>query len=113
MMNKKKTAEYTPELRSFAMTLIFYSAKANRYVRKTFDLNLPHPAVLRKWYSSISGEPGFTAEVLTALNAKVLRAKTQNEEVVCGLVLDEMAIRKHVEWDGKKFQGICRLWYKC
>lgn len=109
MLEKNKKTVYTPELRSFAMTLSFYSAKAYRFVRKTFDLNLPHPSVLRKWYSSISGEPGFTEEVLTALRAKVLKAKAHKEEVVCGLQLDEMAIKKHVEWDGKKFRGFVDL----
>ena len=25
--------------------------------------------------------------------------------MICSLMLDEMAIRKHVSWDGKKFRG--------
>ena len=41
----------TPQLRAFAITLQFYSKKAYDYVRKTFNLALPHPRVLRTWYS--------------------------------------------------------------
>ncbi len=51
---------YPLELRSFAMTLKFYSTKAYNYVRKSFDLGLPHPTVIQSWYSSMNGEPGFT-----------------------------------------------------
>ena len=40
-------------------------------------------------YSSMNGEPGFTKDALTA---KVLAAKRDNEEVVCALMFDEMAI---------------------
>jgi hypothetical protein len=57
----------------------------------------------------MNGEPGFTKDALTALKAKVLAAKRDNQEVVCALMLDEMAIRKHVEWDGKQFRGYVDL----
>ena len=106
---KKNPGAYPPELRSFAMTLKFYSAKAYNYVRKSFDLGLPCAFVIRSWYSSMDGEPGFTKDAMTALKAKVLAAKRDGQEVVCVLMLDEMAIRKHVEWDGKRFHGFVDL----
>ncbi|CAB3987619.1 DNA transposase THAP9, partial [Paramuricea clavata] len=106
---KKNLGAYPPELRSFALTLKFYSTKAYNYVRKSFDLGLPHVNVIRSWYSSMNDEPGFTKDALTALKAKVLAAKRDNQEVVCTLMLDEMAIRKHVEWDGKQFRGYVDL----
>ena len=52
--------KYTSALRQFALTLNFYSSKAYKYVRNTFDLALPHPTVIQNWYRSIEGEPGFT-----------------------------------------------------
>jgi hypothetical protein len=52
--------KYPPELRSFALTLRFYSAKAYNHVRKTFALALPHPATIPQWYSSVDGKPSFT-----------------------------------------------------
>ena len=106
---KKNPGAYPPELRSFAMTLKFYSAKAYNYVRESFNLGLPCASVIRSWYSSMNGEPGFTKDAMTALKAKVLAAKRDGQEVVCALMLDEMAIRKHVEWDGKKFRGFVDL----
>ncbi|CAB3989247.1 Hypothetical predicted protein [Paramuricea clavata] len=59
--------------------------------------------------SSTNGDPGFTKDALTALKAKVIAAKRDNHEVVCALMLDEMAIRKHVEWDGKQFRSYVDL----
>ena len=41
---------YSPELRSFALTLHFYSPHAYRYVRRMFDTCLPHPRTLEKWF---------------------------------------------------------------
>ena len=47
---KKNPGAYPKELRTFAMTLKFYSAKAYKYVRESFDLGLPHPSVISSWY---------------------------------------------------------------
>ena len=107
---KKNAGAYPLELRTFAMTLKFYSAKAYKYVRKSFDLGLPHPSVISSWYNVMNGEPGFTKEALTALKAKVLAGKRDGgQQVVCSLMLDEMSIRKHVQWDGKKYLGFVDL----
>ncbi len=106
---KKNAGAYPKELRSFAMTLKFYSAKAYKYVRNSFDLGLPHPLVISSWYNAMDGEPGFTKEALTALKAKVLAAKRDGQKVICALMLDEMSIRKHVQWDGKKYHGFVDL----
>ncbi len=81
----------------------------DNYVRKSFDLGLPHPTVIRSWYSSMNGEPGFTQNAMAALKAKVLAARRDNQEVVWALMLDEMSIRKHGEWDGKQFRGYVDL----
>ncbi len=106
-MNSKsgKGCKYSPELKSFALTLQFYSSKAYEFVRKTFDLALPHQVQVRKWYSKIPAEPGFTEPTFQALKFKVEEAQKNGQKVICSLMLDEMAIRKHVSWDGKKFRG--------
>ena len=106
---KKNPGAYPPELRAFAMTLKFYSTKAYNYVRDSFDLGLPHVSVIRRWCNSVNGDPGFTQDALTAMKAKVLAAKRDGQEVVCSLMLDEMSIRKHVEWDGKRHRGFVDL----
>jgi hypothetical protein len=57
----------------------------------------------------MNGEPGFTKHALTALKAKIIAAKRDNQEVVCAIMLNEIVIRKHVEWDGKQFRGYIDL----
>jgi len=97
---------YPAELRAFALTLQFYSTKAYNYVRQSFNLALPHPGVIRRWYQSIDGQPGFTSEAFSALEARVRKVTDEGQgKVICSLMLDEMAIRKHVQWDGSKFSG--------
>ena len=59
-VKKGKGRKYSPLLRSFALTLQFYSTKAYNFVRRTFNLALPHQRQIRKWYSHIPAEPGFT-----------------------------------------------------
>ena len=97
---------YPPELKSFALTLQFYSSKGYKFVRKTFNLALPHQSQIRKWYSVVPAEPGFTELAFNALKQK---AEIDINETVCSLMLDEMAIKKHVSWDGKKYRGYVDL----
>lgn len=94
--------KYGECLRSFALTLNFFSPRAYCFVRDYFNKILPHPKTLSKWYSSISGQPGFTTE---ALNMLRLKAESSETPIFCSLVMDEIAIRKHIEWDGKCFHG--------
>jgi len=61
---------YSPELRTFALTLHFYSPHAYRYVRKMFNTCLPHPRTIERWYSSMDGGPGFTDAAFCALRAR-------------------------------------------
>jgi hypothetical protein len=104
--NSGKGCKYSPELKAFAITLQFYSAKAYDFVRKTFNLALPHPVQIRKWYSKVPAEPGFTEPAFQALSQ---RLKSSGKKVICSLMIDEMAIKKHVSWDGKKFRGYVDL----
>ena len=100
---------YTPELKSFALTLQFYSSKAYSFLRKTFNLALPSQSQIRRWYSKIPADPGFTEPAFNALKLKAEEAKENGKEVLCSLMLDEMSIKKHVSWDGHKYQGYVDL----
>ena len=53
----------------------------------------------------MNGEPGFSEEVFLALSAKVKKEAEDNSKVVCSLLMDEMSIKKHLEWDGQRFRG--------
>ncbi|KAI5633926.1 transposase protein domain-containing protein [Phthorimaea operculella] len=94
--------EYSPELRTFALTLYFYSPKAYCYIRSSFNTCLPHPTTIRKWYQCINATPGFTTEAFKVLEQKV---KSTENKVLCNLVLDEMSIRQLKEYDGNSVQG--------
>ncbi|GFN80520.1 THAP domain containing 9 [Plakobranchus ocellatus] len=103
--NYKSRATYSEELKAFAMTLHFYSAKAYDYVRETFDLALPHPRQLRSWYSDVDGDPGFTRSAFEALRLQTEKDETAGKKTLCCLMLDEMALRKHVEFLNGKYHG--------
>lgn len=87
--------KYPPALRSFAMTLHFYSPKAYGFIRRKFCIKAsPDPSTLRSWYSSIDGDPGFTSESFDYLALKVEQARKHNKKVLVSLMLDEMSIKK-------------------
>ena len=91
------------------LTLHFYSAKAYSFVRKAFDLVLPHPATIRTWYSHISADPGFTKPAFSALACHAQNRMVEGKETLCALMLDEVAIRKHVEYAAGRFHGYVDL----
>lgn len=107
-MKRKKGSrkKYSAELRAFALTLNFYSSKAYKYIRKTFKNFLPDLSTIRKWYSVLDGRPGFTREVFDALKCKVCKTKTP---IFCNLVVDEIAIRQGIVYDGKRYYGLVDL----
>lgn len=95
----------TPELRSFALTLNFYSSSAYNYVRKKFNKCLPHPSTLRKWYTVVDGSPGITKESLVAIELKNDEMKSRGKNLICAMMLDEMCIKEDIHFNGKKNQG--------
>jgi hypothetical protein len=98
--NLKKKGQYSPEIRSFALTLHFYSPKAYNYVRKHWNKLLPHPSTLRQWYRVVDGSPGFTKE---AFDAIALRATSK--PVIINLVVDEMSIKEANVFFDNEFHG--------
>ena len=91
---KSKGKKYSDELIAFALTLQFYSTKAYEYVRDTFHLALPSQSNIRRRYSKIPADPGFTEPAFAELKQKVEDAKNVGKQVICSLMLDEMAIKK-------------------
>jgi len=89
-------------MRSFALTLQFYFAKAYMFVRKTFKNLLPHPATLKMWYSVVNEEPGFTKEAFEVIQSRVSQS---SKPVVCNICIDELVIRKQISYLNGKFYG--------
>ena len=100
-----KGKKYAADIVAFALTLQFYSSKAYDYVRDTFKLALPSQQDLRRRYSKIIAEPGFTEPAFVELEKKVEDAKSEGKKVICSLMLDEMSIKKDVCFDGERFRG--------
>ena len=60
---------YSEDLKSFAVTLHFYSSQAFNFLRRT--LHLPHPDTIRRWASSCGVEPGFLKDVVHSLQLQL------------------------------------------
>lgn len=75
--------KYSAELRTFALTLNFYSTITYKYVRKTFQTCLPSIKTNSKWYQTVDGKPGFTKEAFIALKHKSSQCK---DELICTLI---------------------------
>lgn len=103
----RRFEKYSANVRLFCLTLHFYSPKAYEYVRKFFNLNLPHIRTIRNWISSIDGSPGFTESALSALKQKSDVAKEEGEPLNVCLIHDDMSIRQHSQWSSgeEKFLG--------
>lgn len=95
----RRENQYCPRLRTFALTLHFYSPKGYKYVRSVFNNNLPSVSTIRKWYSTINGKPGFSNEAFTAIKCKSLETNRNGKELLVCLVYDEMAIRVREDYD--------------
>ncbi|GFS26769.1 THAP domain-containing protein 9 [Elysia marginata] len=93
---------YSEEVKSFAVTLHFYSAQAYDFLRKF--LTLPDVSTIRRWSSSIGCEPGFLSDALDHI-AKKKESNLQMADVC--IMFDSMAIKKEIVFDNKtgKYSG--------
>lgn len=101
-MHGRKFKKYSENVRLFCLTIHFYSPKAYEYLRATFLKKLPSTRTIRSWYSSIDSSPGFTEPAFDALRQKVEEAKANKKELLLGLIMDEMSIRQHSQFDRNK-----------
>lgn len=101
--------QYPESVRSFAITLNFYSPRAYEYVRQKFDNHLPCQSTIRNWYSNSSadGEPGFCKQSFVTLTKLAEEQRSNGKQLIVSLIFDEMSIRKQLHWNDsqKKFLG--------
>lgn len=102
---------YSSTIRTFALTLHFYSPKAYRYVRDYFDKHLPTISTIRNWYSSINGSPGFSEDALSIIQKKANIANHNGNELLVCLMFDEINIRKHLQFDRTKKKTVGYITY--
>lgn len=103
--NISRTAEYDEELKELALTIHFYSPRSYNYIKDKFDLCLPHVNTLRKCYSCLDCEPGFTKESFNTISEIAKKGP-----IFANLTFDEMKIRDEPEIIGKKHYGYVIIW---
>lgn len=96
--------QYGIPIRKFALTLFAHSPKAYKYVREKFSNTLPHPRTMKKWYSQsdCNGEVGILPEALKTLQNASAELAKNGKTLLASLAFDEMAIRRHIQYDHQK-----------
>lgn len=74
---------------------------------------LPHPRTLSKWFleSDCNGEPGVLIEAVKTLKSAASQLKKDGKQLVGTLMFDEMAIRRHVQYDDQRKQFLGFMHY--
>lgn len=79
----KRNSRISDDLRSFAMTLHFYSAKAYQFVCDSLSLWKNTIKAIRSWYSSIHADPGFTAASFSLQGRPMWKEERTTRRYVC------------------------------
>lgn len=106
---KRKTQSYSEVIRSFSITLHFYSPRAYQYIREKFKNHLPSVTTLRKWYSNCASDEkhGISDKSLRAVATVAESFKNEGKALIVSISFDEMSIRRLVQWNDskKRFMG--------
>lgn len=104
--------KYPEEVRQFCISLCYHSPRAYEFVRQTFDLHLPHHDTIRSWYknSDVKIKPGINEPCLRVISKINEEMSKQGKRLILSLSMDEMAIRRHVDYDNqkRKLVGMCQ-----
>lgn len=103
-IGRKNVQSYTEVLRSFSITLHFYSPRAYQFIRKKFNDHLPSVTTIRKWHANCTSnaEPGINKECLSAVAALVESFKNEEKTLIVSITFDEMSIRRMIQWNDAK-----------
>lgn len=108
----KHKEKYPEEVRQFCISLCYHSPRAYEFVRRTFDLHLPHHHTIRSWYknSDVIITPGINEPCLNVIRSAVEKMRSKDKRLILALSMDEMAIRRHVDYDiqSRKLVGMCQ-----
>lgn len=100
----KRSKYYSEAIRSFALTLHFYSPRAYRFMRTKFNKHLPDVSSMRSWYSNSTGygEPGINQEALKSLKNLSEQLSLEGKQCCVSIAMDEIHIQKNVSWNEAK-----------
>jgi glycosyltransferase involved in cell wall biosynthesis len=94
-LGHKKRTRWTDKDKCIALSLFHTSPKAYQIVKKLFAL--PSVSTLRRAVQKVKVHPGFNANILQALKAKVAAMPKGSE--LCALVFDEVSIKESVTYN--------------
>ncbi|CAB4020832.1 Transposable element P transposase [Paramuricea clavata] len=89
---------YTPEMKSFAISLYHVSGKAYRLVSKFF--NLPSKSSLLRWVSGLPISPGISQKALDAIESKVKCMSDAGK--LCTISMDEISLKTSLMYDSRR-----------
>lgn len=92
---------YPAHVREFCLQITYFSQRAYKYFRRVFNNKLPDLSTIRAWYarSDYSSPPGINTKILERLAPKVAEKEAMGSKLACSLSVDEMAIRRHIQWN--------------
>lgn len=94
---RPKGRRYNLKEQILALTLYKKSPACYRLLRRIFAL--PCQSTLKRLLNGIPLRPGINEQMFAAL--KTMAQKNIEEENICTLILDEMAIKKHLSYNKK------------
>lgn len=108
---REKNEPFPEAVRSFCMSIHYYSPRTYMYLREKFNNHLPHPSTMRLWLnnSNIDIAPGVLCCALDVVQNRAQKMQVTGKKLICNLVFDEMAIRKNIQWcqRTRSFAGYC------
>ncbi|CAB4034359.1 Transposable element P transposase [Paramuricea clavata] len=99
---KKNKRQYSPEMKSFALSLYYISGKAYKLLSKFFKL--PSKSSLMKWVAAFPTAPKLTPAAKEVLARKVNIMSESSK--LCTITMDEMALKANLLYDPGKDQVI-------
>jgi Transposase protein len=91
--------------RQFAISLHFYSPSAFKFISKMFKHSVPNEKTIRNWIRADSTDVGFNETALKYISLQAEKMKANNQDLLIALSVDDMSVRKLLEFDGKRITG--------
>lgn len=97
---RKSNEPFSEAVRTFCMSIHYYSPRTYIYIREKFNNRLPHPNTMRQWLnnSNIDATPGVLHCALDVVQNRARKMREAGKTLICNLVFDEVAIRKNIQW---------------
>lgn len=99
----KDEAEVSPVMKTFAKTLLFYSAEAYHMMKELYEIPIPPPSIARTWYNMGLGLPGWSSEAFLMLKDEIQKA--ENALLNTCIIVGEYDLNAASSYDGNEMRG--------